>query len=278
MHQQEGQAYKEWIAGVFGRGADNYSQIGPQFFQHFGRNLVDYADIPEGATVLDVACGRGASLLPTCELVGTSGRVVGIDISADMVNETREEIRRRQLNYAEVNQMDAEHLQFDDGAFDFALCGLALFFFPNVDQALTEILRVLKPGGVFVASTFGEEDALWEGLNEIFRAYRERLAPAPKANTQQLGKQEEIIKIFSRPGFAEIETFSVSKTLYHQDLDRWWETLWSHAARSFLERLDEADLATLKEESFAWAERLLSEKGLPETWNILITRARVPES
>ena len=74
MNESEGQAYKEWIAGVFGRGADTYSQIGPQLFQYFGQKLVDYAEIPAGAKVLDVACGRGASLFPACERTGPQGR------------------------------------------------------------------------------------------------------------------------------------------------------------------------------------------------------------
>jgi len=276
MSETDGQAYKEWIAGVFGRGAHTYSQIGPQFFPYFGQKLVDYARIPAGATVLDVACGRGASLFPACDRVGPAGRAIGIDLSAEMVDETRKELRRRQIHWAETRQMDAEHLQFDDQSFDFALCGLALFFFPDFDQALSEIFRVLKPQGVLTVSTFGEDDPRWDGLGEIVGAYRERLAPAPKIDMERLSKPESVIEAFGNAGFTNIELFSEDDVIHYRDLDQWWETLWSHGFRAFLERLDEASLAAFKGAAFAWAESegLLSEQGLPETWRLWITRAR----
>lgn len=274
MNEADGQAYKEWIASVFGRGAHKYSQVGPQFFPYFGQKLVDYSGIQAGATVLDVACGRGACLFPACERVGSYGRVMGIDLSAEMVNETHKEIKRRRIDWAEVIEMDAEHLQFDDGIFDFALCGLALFFFPDFDRALSEIFRVLKPQGVLTVSTFGKDDPRWDGFGEIIDGYRERLAPAPKIDMRQLSKPEDVIEAFGNAGFTNIEVFSENKVIHYRDLNQWWETLWSHGFRTFLERLDEASLDTFKEEAFAWADGLLSEEGLPEIWQLWITRAR----
>jgi len=236
---------------------------------------VEYAGIQAGATVLDVACGRGASLFPACERAGARGRVIGIDLSADMVNETRNELERRQLAWAEVCQMDAEYLEFDDGTFDFALCGLALFFFPDIDRALSEIFRVLKPQGVFVASTFGEDDPRWDGFDEIVRAYREKLSPAPKIDMQRLSEQENILEAFSNAGFTSIEIFSEVKDTYYQDLDLWWDSLWSHGFRGVLERLDEASLEAFKRESFEWAGGIMSEEGLPESAELWFARAHV---
>ena len=51
------------------------------------------------------------------------------------------------LNHVDVLQMDADNLHFSDASFDFILCGLAIFFFPQLDRALFKIRRVLKLKG-----------------------------------------------------------------------------------------------------------------------------------
>ena len=53
---------------------------GPDYWDYFGSRLIAHADVPEGAWVLDVGCGTGASLFPTSEIIGQRGHVIGIDI------------------------------------------------------------------------------------------------------------------------------------------------------------------------------------------------------
>ena len=65
---------KESIARRFDRVAATYGRVGPRFFAHFGRRLVELAQIPAGADVLDVATGRGAILYPAAGRVGPRGR------------------------------------------------------------------------------------------------------------------------------------------------------------------------------------------------------------
>ena len=57
-------AQKEWLAGVFDRAAPSYDRIGDAYHDHFGARLAEAAGIHPGARVLDVACGRGAVLVP----------------------------------------------------------------------------------------------------------------------------------------------------------------------------------------------------------------------
>ena len=83
---------KQIVSGIFDRAATTYGQVGPRFFSHFGRRLVELAQIPGGAKVLDVATGRGALLFPAAESVGPHGHVTGIDISESMVQETAKEL------------------------------------------------------------------------------------------------------------------------------------------------------------------------------------------
>src|SRR5687768_13477137 len=152
-------AKKELIAAVFARAASNYERI--KYFWPLGQLLVKRAAISPGLSVLDIACGRGASLFPAAEAVGLTGRVVGVDISAPMAEQTETEIGRRGLLNVHARQMDAEHLEFPDASFDCVLCGFALGFFPRLEQALDEFVRVLKPGGRLATSTWGDEDPRW---------------------------------------------------------------------------------------------------------------------
>jgi ubiquinone/menaquinone biosynthesis C-methylase UbiE len=121
---------KEGLARLFDQVASTYDHVGPRFFSHFGRRLVEVTQIPTGAVVLDVATGRGAILFPAAEQVGPQGHAVGIDLSARMVRETVAEIKSCGLKNIEVFQMDAEYLTFPGASFDVVLCGLSLFFFP----------------------------------------------------------------------------------------------------------------------------------------------------
>jgi hypothetical protein len=73
--------FKAHISGVFSRASSAYDRTGPRFFLHFGKKLVDFARIPPGARVLDVACGRGAVFVPASTAVSATGQVIGIDIS-----------------------------------------------------------------------------------------------------------------------------------------------------------------------------------------------------
>jgi len=59
--------YKEQVADLYTRTAAAYGQVGPPFFQHVGRRLVELAAVPSGTRVLDVATGRGAVLFAAAE-------------------------------------------------------------------------------------------------------------------------------------------------------------------------------------------------------------------
>ena len=67
--------------------------------------------------MLDVASGRGAVLFPAAEAVGLTGKVVGIDLAQEMAHTTNNEAARQGL-HAQVQVMDAEHLDFPNEAFD----------------------------------------------------------------------------------------------------------------------------------------------------------------
>jgi len=155
LHQQN---RKQKLTEIFDEVASTYDRIGSRFFSYFGQRLIENFPPDAGAKVLDVATGRGAVLFPAAKCL-KNGHIIGIDISPNMISESAQEISKLGLDNAEVCVMDVENLHYPDQFFDCVFCGFGLAFFPQLPQALSEIRRVLIPGGRF-ATTLACNDNL----------------------------------------------------------------------------------------------------------------------
>lgn len=119
--------------------------------QPFGEWVTGYYALQPGDRVLELGCGtgsmwRGATLPENC-------RVTLTDFSAGMLETARENAAHLAADYAVV---DAQDIPFSDAAFDVVIANMMLYHVPDIGMALREIRRVLKPGGRFIAATFGE--------------------------------------------------------------------------------------------------------------------------
>ena len=244
----DSQDKKDALRGVFTRSASSYERI--RYFPVFGEWLVEVAQIPEGAAILDVACGRGAVLFPAAERVGPAGHVTGIDLADGMASETGLEIQRRGLNQAETRQMDAEHLLFPDSSFDFVLCGFSLQFFPHLADALSEFRRVLKPGGRLVVTTWGPDDERWDWYADLRQAH----GAVVKLGSQSLDTPDEIQRWLSQAGFTNIQISTKEMDMVYLDEEEWWNVEWSISGRAGLEQLSLEALEQFKSEAFEKAQ------------------------
>ena len=86
---------KAQTRALFNTIVSEYDQAGPGCFAHFGRRLIDAAGVAPGHAVLDIATGRGAVLFPAAERVGSTGHVIGIDLTDGMIDATNTEAARR---------------------------------------------------------------------------------------------------------------------------------------------------------------------------------------
>jgi SAM-dependent methyltransferase len=115
-------------------------------------NVALFADIPTGVVVLDVGCGAGLDALIAARRTGPSGRVVGVDFSAIMLERAGHAAATAGLTNLELRQADAERLPVSDGSIDVALVNG--IFNLNTDRAsiFRELARAVRPGGhVFCA-------------------------------------------------------------------------------------------------------------------------------
>jgi len=99
---QDPEALKQSIAAVFDRSAASYDQVGVDFFTPAARDLVARAAVRADERVLDLGAGRGAVAFAAAATVGSSGCVVGVDLSSKMAELTQAEARARGLDNVTV--------------------------------------------------------------------------------------------------------------------------------------------------------------------------------
>lgn len=120
----------------------------PALFQQWAVPLLDAAKVSSGDHMLDVGCGTGVVAREAISRVGQEGRVVGIDPNEGMLA-----VARRTLG-VEWRKGIAEDLPFESNSFDVVVCQFALMFFEDREQAISEIQRVLRPGGRVAVATW----------------------------------------------------------------------------------------------------------------------------
>jgi len=118
----------------------------PGFFKPWADKLVQLSSPSPGSDILDVACGTGIVARTATAKAGGDAQVTGLDINPQMLNKAAEMAEREGLEI-DWQQGDAGDLPFEDNRFDHLFCQQAMQFFPEPEQALREIQRVLKPGG-----------------------------------------------------------------------------------------------------------------------------------
>lgn len=255
-------ATKETIEQIFDGAAARYDREGPKVFEKFGGQLVEALNLVGGERVLDVATGKGAVLIPAAERVGRYGRVVGIDLSSKMLDETEMVAREAGLDNFELYKMDAEHLEFRDGIFDLVTCAFALFFFPSMKVALEEMRRVLSPGGKIGVTVFGGSpppfDPGWRIFAEQARAYD----TAVRTPQRVVYSPDDIKAVLEEAGFIEVETqLKVYDVVYRSEED-WWAFQMTLGNRASILRMPEETRRKFKEEHLAQMRPLFRDDGL----------------
>jgi len=129
--------------------------------------------IEPGRTVLDLGCGAGTDLLIAAQMVGSSGRVVGVDMTATMLARARESAQAMGLANVELHESLIESLPLPDASIDVVISNGVIDLIVDKNAVFSEIDRVLRPGGRLqvadvVIHTEVSEDArkridLWTG-------------------------------------------------------------------------------------------------------------------
>jgi SAM-dependent methyltransferase len=159
-------------------------------------NPVAFGDIAEGETVLDLGSGAGLDLILAARKVGPSGRVIGIDMTEEMISRARENVAAAGLGNVEVRKGIIEELPVESSTVDWVISNCVINLSPEKGRVFAEIARVLRPGGRMVVSDIVVED-LPDWVREKQSLYSGCIAGAIGEDAYQRGLLEA--------GLAEVE-------------------------------------------------------------------------
>jgi ubiquinone/menaquinone biosynthesis C-methylase UbiE len=179
--------------------------------------LLALASLAPGERVLDVACGTGLVTFDAARAVGPGGRVLGIDLSGQMLEAARRRALERQVSNVSFARMDAQTLDFPDASFDVALCALGLMYLPDPEQALREMRRILRPGGRLGLAVWGERSRC--GWSAVFPIVDAEVVSEVCPLFFRLGQQETLAQLCAEAKFKAIEHRRIAATLTYADAD-----------------------------------------------------------
>lgn len=140
-------------------------------------NPLAFSQVKPGDVVLDLGSGAGIDLLLAAKKVGAQGRVIGVDMTDDMIAKARENAAAAGLANVEVRKGIIEELPVEDASVDWVISNCVINLSPEKDRVFAEIARVLRPGGRMLVSDIVAERMPPE-LLEDRRTYSSCLAGA----------------------------------------------------------------------------------------------------
>jgi SAM-dependent methyltransferase len=184
------------------------------------RDFIEWLALPPNSRWLDVGCGTGAL---TQEILARAApaAVVGLDASDGFLAYAR---ARTQDGRIRFERGDAQSLSFRDGEFDAVVSGLVLNFLARSDQALSEMLRVLRPRGtaaVYVWDYAGEMQLMrhfWDAAVSL-----DPLAEMlDEGRRFPICKPDRLIALFKECGFAQTECHVLDVPTVFENFDDYW--------------------------------------------------------
>jgi ubiquinone/menaquinone biosynthesis C-methylase UbiE len=154
------------------------------------------AYLQPGHTVLDLGSGAGNDAFVARAIVGESGRVLGVDMTAAMIAKARANASKLGFANVEFRLGEIENLPVEANTVDVVVSNCVLNLVPDKARAFTEVLRVLKPGGHFSISDIVVEGELPEAIQQSMEAYAGCVAGAIQ--------KADYLQLIERTGFVAV--------------------------------------------------------------------------
>jgi len=160
-------------------------------------NPVALASLKEGETVVDLGSGGGLDCFLAAKKVGEEGHIIGVDMTPEMIDKARENLRRSKHKNVEFRLGEIENLPVADNTADAIISNCVINLSPNKERVFKEAFRVLKPGGRMMISDIVLLKELPEGIKKSVRAYINCVSGAVK--------KDKYTELIEEAGFRQVK-------------------------------------------------------------------------
>ncbi len=212
--------------------------------------LLAEANLQPGQRALDLASGVGDPALRIAQIIGPTGHVVATDLGPGMMSLAAELAEKQNLQNIEFREASAESLPFPDSSFEVVTCRFGAMFFPDLQKALRECRRVLKPGGKIVFIVWGiREQPFTSTTVGVLVKYVTLPEPDPEAPSMfMFGVRGRFESALKESGYNTIKEDHISvPARWPGPVEEYW-TQFTEVSRPFRPLLDQ-----LSPEKFAQA-------------------------
>jgi len=240
-------------AFTYNAAADCFDASPLSFWDYFGRRTIDLASLPVGSRVLDVCCGTGASALPAAEVVGPTGKVIGIDLAEQLLELARTKAIKRRLNNMEFEVGDMLSMRFPSASFDAVICVFGVFFVPDMAKAAAELWSRVRPGGKLAVTTWASNfckpasDAFWRSIKNVRPELHKGFNP-----WDRIDSPASLHRVFDQAGIASPAITREDRLHPINSAEDWWTIVLGSGYRGTIEQLDLAERQKVRDANLAF--------------------------
>src|ERR1700752_134649 len=241
---------KKKATNTYNAASDHFDSSANSFWERFGRRTVDRLDLRTGASVLDVCCGSGASALPAAGTIGPPGLVLGVDLAENLLELARRKAKQQGLNNVEFRPADFLELGLPSASFDAVVCVFGIFFVPDMTAAVSELRRLVRPGGKLAITTWGPRflepvsTAFWDSIRSVRPELHKSFNP-----WDRIVEPEALGSVFSSAGIQDVEIVAEPGTHPLDSPEDWWSMVLGTGYRGTVDLLEADESEQVRREN-----------------------------